>query len=53
MVNGHKPEITLMQRLKNRGRDYSKFLRCPLDGEPLLRREIGGRTTYSCAQHQR
>lgn len=27
--------------------------RCPLDGEPLLRREIGGRTTYSCAQHQR
>ncbi len=26
---------------------------CPLDGEPLLRRKIGGRTTYSCPQHQR
>lgn len=26
---------------------------CPKDGEVLLRREIGGRTTYSCAHHQR
>ena len=26
--------------------------RCPKDGEELLRREIGGRTTYSCARHQ-
>lgn len=26
---------------------------CPRDGEPLLRREIGGRTTYSCPRHQR
>lgn len=26
--------------------------RCPLDGEPLLRRTIGGRTTYSCPRHQ-
>ena len=26
---------------------------CPQDGEPLQRREIGGRTTYSCAGHQR
>lgn len=25
---------------------------CPLDGEPLDRRTIGGRTTYSCPQHQ-
>jgi formamidopyrimidine-DNA glycosylase len=25
---------------------------CPVDGSPLLRRQIGGRTTYSCAQHQ-
>lgn len=27
--------------------------RCPKDDEELLRREIGGRTTYSCARHQR
>lgn len=25
---------------------------CPRDGAPLLRREIGGRTTYSCSEHQ-
>jgi formamidopyrimidine-DNA glycosylase len=27
--------------------------RCPRDGAPMLRRTIGGRTTYSCALHQR
>ncbi len=26
---------------------------CPKDGEPLDRRTIGGRTTFSCPQHQR
>ncbi len=26
---------------------------CPKDGEELLRREIGGRTTFSCPRHQR
>lgn len=26
---------------------------CPIDGTALLRRTIGGRTTYSCPQHQR
>ncbi len=26
---------------------------CPADGEPLQRRTVGGRTTYSCPQHQR
>lgn len=26
--------------------------RCPKDGEELLRREVGGRTTYSCPRHQ-
>lgn len=26
---------------------------CPLDGEPLTRRTIGGRTTWSCPEHQR
>ncbi|GMU78605.1 MAG: formamidopyrimidine-DNA glycosylase [Acidimicrobiia bacterium] len=25
---------------------------CPKDGAPLLRRTIGGRTTFSCPQHQ-
>lgn len=25
---------------------------CPRDGEPLLRRTVGGRTTYSCPRHQ-
>jgi formamidopyrimidine-DNA glycosylase len=27
--------------------------RCPKDGAPLLRRTVGGRTTYSCPRHQR
>lgn len=27
--------------------------RCPKDGAELLRRQIGGRTTYSCPVHQR
>lgn len=26
--------------------------RCPKDGAPLLRRTVGGRTTYSCPRHQ-
>jgi formamidopyrimidine-DNA glycosylase len=26
---------------------------CPKDGAPLLRRTVGGRTTYSCPRHQR
>lgn len=26
---------------------------CPRDGVPLVRRTIGGRTTYSCPKHQR
>jgi formamidopyrimidine-DNA glycosylase len=26
---------------------------CPRDGTPLLRRTVGGRTTYSCPTHQR
>ena len=32
-----------------RGRDG----RCPRCGRPLLRRTVGGRTTYSCPHHQR
>lgn len=27
--------------------------RCPRDGTPLIRRTIGGRTTWSCPEHQR
>jgi formamidopyrimidine-DNA glycosylase len=26
---------------------------CPKDGTPLVRRTVGGRTTYSCPKHQR
>jgi formamidopyrimidine-DNA glycosylase len=26
---------------------------CPKDGAPLVRRTVGGRTTYSCPVHQR
>jgi formamidopyrimidine-DNA glycosylase len=26
---------------------------CPLDGAPLIRRTVGGRTTWSCPRHQR
>jgi formamidopyrimidine-DNA glycosylase len=26
---------------------------CPRDGAPMRRRTVGGRTTYSCSQHQR
>ena len=26
---------------------------CPKDGTPLVRRSVGGRTTYSCPKHQR
>jgi formamidopyrimidine-DNA glycosylase len=26
---------------------------CPRDGAPLVRRTVGGRTTYSCPVHQR
>ena len=26
---------------------------CPRDGAPMLRRTVGGRTTYSCSLHQR
>jgi formamidopyrimidine-DNA glycosylase len=25
---------------------------CPIDGEPLVRRTVGGRTTWSCPRHQ-
>jgi formamidopyrimidine-DNA glycosylase len=36
-----------LQVARTRGAD------CPRDGAPLLRRTIGGRTTYSCPRHQR
>ena len=26
---------------------------CPKDGTPLVRRTVGGRTTWSCPKHQR
>jgi formamidopyrimidine-DNA glycosylase len=27
--------------------------RCPRDGTPMIRRTVGGRTTWSCPTHQR
>ena len=33
--------------------ERSRDGRCPRDGAPLERRQVGGRTTYSCPTHQR
>jgi len=35
------------------GPERSPGGRCPRDGCPLIRRTIGGRTTWSCPEHQR
>jgi formamidopyrimidine-DNA glycosylase len=32
--------------------DRGPGMPCPRDGAPLLRRTVGGRTTYSCPVHQ-
>ncbi len=63
------PDLTRLQRgirrtvgaLFDRGGSHTGDLHlarrrdgtCPRDGAPLLRRTIGGRTTYSCPSHQR
>lgn len=31
----------------------ARDMRCPLDGSPLVKRQVGGRTTVSCPRHQR
>lgn len=50
-----------IDRLSRRGGSHTGDLQearrpgslCPADGAPLERRTIGGRTTYSCPEHQR
>jgi len=56
----HKAIRATLRNLTKRGGSHTGVLQparhreglCPLDGAPLLRRTIGGRTTYSCPVHQ-
>ena len=56
----HRALRTTLRNLTKRGGSHTGALQparhreglCPLDGAPLLRRTIGGRTTYSCPVHQ-
>src|SRR5687768_13182838 len=56
----HKAIKRTLANLTKRGGSHTGALQparhreglCPLDGAPLLRRTIGGRTTYSCPVHQ-
>lgn len=57
----HRHLRTTISELTDRGGSHTGDLHvarvrgavCPRDGAPLLRRTIGGRTTYSCPRHQR
>lgn len=57
----HKQVIGTVQDLTERGGSHMGDLQvarvrgatCPRDGNPLQRRTVGGRTTYSCPRHQR
>lgn len=52
--------VAVVAELTDRGGSHTGDLQparargtsCPLDGAPLLRRTVGGRTTYSCPVHQ-
>jgi formamidopyrimidine-DNA glycosylase len=56
----HKAIRATLRNLTKRGGSHTGALQparhrdglCPIDGAPLLRRTIGGRTTYSCPVHQ-
>jgi formamidopyrimidine-DNA glycosylase len=56
----HKAIKKTLTNLTKRGGSHTGALQparhrdglCPIDGAPLLRRTIGGRTTYSCPVHQ-
>lgn len=56
----HRALGLVLQTLMERGGSHTGELQaerhhngvCPLDGASLLRRTIGGRTTYSCSIHQ-
>ena len=57
----HRHIIKTLGELMARGGSHTGDLQsererdghCPRDGAPLLRRTVGGRTTYSCPVHQR
>jgi formamidopyrimidine-DNA glycosylase len=55
----HKAIRTTVRTLGKRGGSHTGDMPreldapCPRDGSPLLRRTVGGRTTYSCPVHQR
>jgi len=57
----HRAIRTTVRVLGNRGGSHTGDLmearvrggRCPRDGAELLRRQVGGRTTFSCPLHQR
>ena len=56
----HRHLVATITTLTGRGGSHTGDLHvarvrgatCPRDGAPLLRRTIGGRTTYSCPRHQ-
>jgi formamidopyrimidine-DNA glycosylase len=54
----HKVERQTVRTLQRRGGSHmgdmprEEGVPCPRDGAPLQRRTIGGRTTYSCPEHQ-
>ena len=56
----HKAIRGTLRSLTKRGGSHTGALQparhregvCPFDGAPLLRRAVGGRTTYSCPVHQ-
>jgi formamidopyrimidine-DNA glycosylase len=57
----HRHVVATVEDLIERGGSHSGDVHperrpggvCPRDGEPLVRRTIGGRTTWSCPRHQR
>jgi formamidopyrimidine-DNA glycosylase len=57
----HRSLRGVLRQLGTRGGSHTGDLQesrqrdgiCPRDGTPLVRRTIGGRTTYSCPRHQR
>jgi formamidopyrimidine-DNA glycosylase len=57
----HRHLVATLRELDARGGSHMGDLQgmrtrdgvCPRDGAPLSRRTIGGRTTYSCPEHQR
>jgi formamidopyrimidine-DNA glycosylase len=57
----HRHLVATIAELSDRGGSHTGDLMpqrvpggvCPRDGAPLLRRQVGGRTTFSCPKHQR